>query len=342
MSNFLPDFEENPLQFYAFVVGGSLITFNVFSAICLRFPTILSPRAPSKEGAHSDLINARLIAHRGGRKRKYAENTIASFSNAIKCGCDQVELDVWLSKDGQVVVFHDKDFSRMCSGDGRTVVETNYEDFPSIVTPTLVAKDHYFNQFKVKDKKIPLLSEVLDSFPKGGFPVTIEFKMRSKELMEKVHKLISERPGQKSKTCWFSLDGPTNADLGNFDSTIPRISSVPDVIKIFLCFILGFLPFVKVSTLFVGWKSKKLTFEGARHEKALKSLPSPVISFLVYMFNSLITSKPMADHLKGRGHFVQVLDVNDEPTYDLAFRQVDANSVLTDDPDWLCEHDKGN
>ena len=46
------------------------------------------------------------IAHRGGAAL-YPENTLAGFRNAVALGCDGAELDVQLSKDGEVIVFHD-------------------------------------------------------------------------------------------------------------------------------------------------------------------------------------------------------------------------------------------
>lgn len=46
------------------------------------------------------------IAHRGGAKLR-PENTLAAFANAVAGGCDGAELDVQLSRDGEVVVFHD-------------------------------------------------------------------------------------------------------------------------------------------------------------------------------------------------------------------------------------------
>ena len=46
------------------------------------------------------------IAHRGGAAL-YPENTLAAFRDAVARGCDGAELDVQLSKDGEVVVYHD-------------------------------------------------------------------------------------------------------------------------------------------------------------------------------------------------------------------------------------------
>jgi glycerophosphoryl diester phosphodiesterase len=46
------------------------------------------------------------FAHRGCAGL-YPENTLAAFADAVARGCDGAELDVQLSRDGEVVVFHD-------------------------------------------------------------------------------------------------------------------------------------------------------------------------------------------------------------------------------------------
>ena len=46
------------------------------------------------------------IAHRGGAGLK-PENTLAAFRDAVARGCDGAELDVQLSRDGEVIVYHD-------------------------------------------------------------------------------------------------------------------------------------------------------------------------------------------------------------------------------------------
>ena len=47
------------------------------------------------------------IAHRGGADL-WPENSLAAFRGAMACGADGAELDVHLSRDGEVVVFHDE------------------------------------------------------------------------------------------------------------------------------------------------------------------------------------------------------------------------------------------
>jgi glycerophosphoryl diester phosphodiesterase len=56
-----------------------------------------------------------VLGHRGDRTRA-PENTLSAFSLALDGGADGVELDVRLSADGQVVVLHDRDCSRVTGG----------------------------------------------------------------------------------------------------------------------------------------------------------------------------------------------------------------------------------
>ena len=52
-------------------------------------------------------MHTRLIAHRGGSGLR-VENTLAAFGHAIRLGAAGAELDVHLSRDGEVVVHHDE------------------------------------------------------------------------------------------------------------------------------------------------------------------------------------------------------------------------------------------
>lgn len=63
-----------------------------------------------------DWLILRPIAHRGLHDERYPENSIPSFEQAIEHGYN-VEIDVHVSKDGQVVVFHDANLKRVCGVD---------------------------------------------------------------------------------------------------------------------------------------------------------------------------------------------------------------------------------
>lgn len=53
-----------------------------------------------------------VIAHRGASADE-RENTLPAFERAIEAGADYVELDVQVSADGALVVFHDLDLGRL-------------------------------------------------------------------------------------------------------------------------------------------------------------------------------------------------------------------------------------
>src|SRR6476660_9073587 len=58
-----------------------------------------------------------IFAHRG-YSAAYAENTMRAFAAAEKAGADGLELDVQVTKDGEVVVIHDEKVDRTTSGNG--------------------------------------------------------------------------------------------------------------------------------------------------------------------------------------------------------------------------------
>jgi glycerophosphoryl diester phosphodiesterase len=74
--------------------------------------------------------NVTITAHRGA-SAVAPENTLAAFEAAIGAGADAIELDVRLSGDGAVVVFHDSDLLRM-AGDPRKVVETSLAELRNL------------------------------------------------------------------------------------------------------------------------------------------------------------------------------------------------------------------
>lgn len=113
------------------------------------------------------------IAHRGGAGLR-AENTLAAFAHAIALGADGAELDVQLSKDGEVVVFHDYRLkAELCRGpDGPyirppgarikdlTLAELRGFDIGRPDDATAYAQSHP-DLVPVDGEKIPTLSEVI-------------------------------------------------------------------------------------------------------------------------------------------------------------------------------------
>lgn len=61
-----------------------------------------------------------IVAHRGLHDNKtYPENSLGAFEQAIKHGYG-IEFDVWLTKDGELIVHHDPKLMRTCQRKERT------------------------------------------------------------------------------------------------------------------------------------------------------------------------------------------------------------------------------
>lgn len=111
-------------------------------------------------------------AHRGlhSRDGQIPENSLAAFTGAVEKGY-AIEMDLRLTKDKQVVVFHDDDLMRMCSKEGRVDSFT----FSELRELRLNGTIHF----------IPLLSEVLKTVSMD-VPLILELKPcpNYKELCE--------------------------------------------------------------------------------------------------------------------------------------------------------------
>jgi glycerophosphoryl diester phosphodiesterase len=99
------------------------------------------------------------IAHRGASAYE-PENTLRSFARAIEMGATMLELDVHLSRDGQLVVIHDADLSRTTSGTGE-------------VTNLTLEEIQRFDAGL--GERVPTLSQVID-LVRGQVQLYIELK----------------------------------------------------------------------------------------------------------------------------------------------------------------------
>ena len=123
------------------------------------------------------------FAHRGLHTRDKAvpENSLEAFRLAVRAGYG-IELDVQLSKDGQVVVFHDDTLERVCGVSGR-VDERSYEQLSHL---SLCGTAY----------TIPLFSQVLE-LVRGAEPLIVELKpgKRNRELCQKTLALLQNYRG---------------------------------------------------------------------------------------------------------------------------------------------------
>jgi glycerophosphoryl diester phosphodiesterase len=107
------------------------------------------------------------VAHRGG-SHLAPQNTLAAFRNALTFPIDAIELDVHMSRDGHVIVFHDYTVEKLTNGAG------NILDLDFAYLRSLNAAAHFPGGWP-EPQQIPTLREVLN-LAKGHVQVCIEIK----------------------------------------------------------------------------------------------------------------------------------------------------------------------
>ena len=153
------------------VAGGLLLVGLVYLLILVR------PRAKSPE-------NATLLcdyAHRGLHGGGIPENSLAAFGKACEAGYG-IELDVQLSRDGVVMVFHDYTLSRM-TGCEKKLRELDVADLQAL-------------SLNGAAETIPTFAQVL-ALVDGRVPLLVELKGEdlNTALCEKVAALLSDYKG---------------------------------------------------------------------------------------------------------------------------------------------------
>lgn len=108
----------------------------------------------------------KIWAHRGASA--YApENTLPSFEKAIELGADGIELDVHLSRDGEVMVAHDDTIDRCSNGTGK-VRKMTFEQLRSY--------DYSYKFSAFRGVTMPTLREVYELIAPTRLTVNVELK----------------------------------------------------------------------------------------------------------------------------------------------------------------------
>ena len=166
-------------------------------------------------------------AHRGLHDENVSENSILAFEAAAKNGYG-IELDVRLTKDNYLVVFHDDTLHRLC-GIPKAVRAMNWQQLQEVRLPD--------------GQGIPLFSEVLRQIG-GRVPVIVEIKSNPTgncAVSEKLWKQLRGYPGaymvqsfDPFQLRWFKKHAPgvlrgQLAQKGRFDEPF-RVKHLPQIL----------------------------------------------------------------------------------------------------------------
>lgn len=155
--------------------------------------------APKSKKAPFTGVN---FAHRGlhTEDKSVPENSLKAFVLAASAGYG-IELDVQLSSDGQVVVFHDDTLDRVC-GIHASVNEKSYDELHTL-------------SLCGSSETIPLFTDVLEAIG-GRVPLIVELKTcrKKKELCEKTCAILRQYSGDvciesfdPAIVAWFRFHG---------------------------------------------------------------------------------------------------------------------------------------
>lgn len=122
------------------------------------------------------------IAHRGlYDNRVIPENSLPGFQRAVAAGYG-IELDVQLTTDDQLVIFHDETLERMCA-DKRKLHELSYAELSSL-------------RLLDTEERIPLFRDVLEAVG-GAVPMIVEIKSegRWRDTTRLTEAMLRDYPG---------------------------------------------------------------------------------------------------------------------------------------------------
>lgn len=157
---------------------------NIITATIAAF--ILVSGIIGFSAVYNDVLDrdVEITAHRGSSK-KAPENSLSAINLAIAEEADYVEIDVQISSDGEVVLFHDSTLKRM-AGVNKSINNMTLKEIRTVDIGSGFSE-------AFKGEKIPTLEEVLITV-KDRVKLNIELKTRrnNDDLPEKLVELIEK------------------------------------------------------------------------------------------------------------------------------------------------------
>ncbi|XP_019676282.1 lysophospholipase D GDPD3 isoform X2 [Felis catus] len=275
---------------YALPALGSYAMLSIFF---LRRPRLLhTPWAP--------VFLPRLGAHRAG-SGELLENTMEAMENSLAQRSDFLELDCQLTRDGVVVVSHDKNLSRQ-SGVNRDVSSLDFEELPLYKEELEV----YFSPGRFahgSDRHMVSLEDVFQRFPR--MPMSVEIKEENEELINKIAGLVRHFD-RNEITVWATEKSSVMKKCRAANPEMPFSFTIGRAIWLLLLYYLGLLPFASIPERFF-------------------------FCFLPTIINRLIMRKSLIHHLEQRGVQVVFWCLNEESDFEVAYG-LGASGVMTDYP----------
>lgn len=140
--------------------------YIILGALAFLLAVYLFLIAPGKKMGVSE-YKTTLFAHRGLHNGERAENSMSAFRAAVDGGYG-IELDIRLSRDGELVVFHDDTLTRVVGIEGRVDEYTADELAKMSLSGTGDGIPRFSEVLSLVDGKVPLLVEIKEDAGKYG------------------------------------------------------------------------------------------------------------------------------------------------------------------------------
>lgn len=151
----------------------------------------------------------KIFGHRGSMGT-YPENTLLSFQEAINEGVDGIELDVHMTKDGEIVVIHDERLDRTTNGTGY-IKDLTLEEIKQYSAGVKFVHLPKYDEATWSQETVPTLQEVLELL--APYPVELNIELKTYifpyEGMEEKLLSIIKQYGNGRKVVYSSFHLPT-------------------------------------------------------------------------------------------------------------------------------------
>ena len=243
----------------------------------------------------------RVVAHRGD-SAFYPENTLEAFRSAADIGIDVIETDVHLTKDGEIVIWHDPTLER--NTDGRGTIESHtlseLKKYDAGYTFTRDGGKTY--PFRGKGVRLITLSEALEACPDERF--NIDLKSQEPEIVERFISVIRSHKAE-SRICAASFH------LGNLKKLR---AAAPDI--------LTSITTLEVIPLLLRERLHMLPRRFAR--KIIFQVP-------VRQYGITVVDRRFVEEMHRRDAIVMVWTINDESEMRRLY-SIGVDTIMTDNP----------
>ncbi|RLL41122.1 glycerophosphodiester phosphodiesterase [Oceanobacillus piezotolerans] len=164
---------------------------TILVGLCIAMTAFAGPALAAEQSELGSVISKQEqqevvnVAHRGASGHA-PENTMSAFHKGVEMKADYIEIDVQMTKDGELVVIHDTTVDRTTNGTG-DVGDLTFEEIRELDAGSWFGEGY-------AGEKVPTFEEILDTF-RGKVGILIELKAPElyPGIEEKVADALTER-----------------------------------------------------------------------------------------------------------------------------------------------------